>query len=62
VLKQISDKVSPIVAEVMKERGASLAIPRAAALQFAPAMDATTEVLTRLDKALPRVSTTPPAN
>ncbi len=39
-----------------------MAIPRAAALQFAPAMDATTEVLTRLDKALPRVSTTPPAN
>jgi Skp family chaperone for outer membrane proteins len=62
VLKQISDKVGPIVSEVMKERGASLAIPRAAALQFAPAMDATTEVLTRLDKALPRVSTTPPAN
>lgn len=62
VLKQISDKVGPIVSDVMKERGATLAIPRAAALQFAPAMDATTEVLTRLDKDLPKVSTTPPAN
>jgi outer membrane protein len=62
VLKQISDKVGPIVSDVMKEHGASLAIPRAAALQFAPAMDATSEVLTRLDKDLPRVSTTPPAN
>jgi outer membrane protein len=62
VLKQISDKVGPIVADVMKERGASLAIPRAAAIQFAPAMDATNDVLTRLDKAVQRVSTTPPPN
>ncbi len=56
VLKQISDRVSPIVAEVMKERGANLA------MQHIPGMDITGEVITRLDKVLPRVSTTPPAN
>jgi Skp family chaperone for outer membrane proteins len=62
VLKQISDKVGPVVGEVMKERGATVALPKAATLQYAPSMDVTAEVLSRLDKVLPRVATTPPAN
>jgi Skp family chaperone for outer membrane proteins len=33
----------------MKERGASLAVPKAATLQHAPRMDITGEVVTRLD-------------
>lgn len=60
VLQQISDGVGPIVAQIMKERGANVAIPRAATLQFLPALDVTTEVISRLDKSLPKVSTTPP--
>jgi outer membrane protein len=61
VLQQISDGVNPIVVQLMKERGASIAMPKAAALQYSPALDVTTEVIARLDKALPKVSTTPPA-
>lgn len=61
VLQQISDGVNPIVVQLMKERSASIAIPKAAALQYSPSLDVTTEVIARLDKSLPKVSTTPPA-
>lgn len=60
VLQQISEAVGPIVAQLMKERGANIAVPKAATLQHAPALDVTAEVITRLDKSLPKVSTTPP--
>jgi hypothetical protein len=36
-------------------------LPKGATLQHAAALDVTTEVITRLDKSLPKVSTTPPA-
>ena len=61
VLQQISDGVGPIVSQIMKERGANIALPKGATLQHAAALDVTTEVITRLDKSLPKVSTTPPA-
>lgn len=60
VLQQISDGVGPIVSQLMKERGANIALPKGATLQHAPALDVTTEVISRLDKSLPKVSTTPP--
>jgi Skp family chaperone for outer membrane proteins len=61
VLQQISDGVGPIVSQLMKERGANIALPKAATLQFSSGLDVTAEVISRLDKALPKVSTTPPA-
>jgi len=60
VLQQISDAVGPIVSQIMKDRGANIALPKAATLQHAAAMDVTADVISRLDKSLPKVSTTPP--
>lgn len=61
VIKQISDASTPIVSAIMRERGANIAVDEQVTLQHAAALDITAEVLARLDKALPRVSTTPPA-
>lgn len=61
VLKQINDGAQPIITQIMKERGASIAIPEGATLQHAASIDVTTDVIARLDKALPRVSSTAPA-
>jgi outer membrane protein len=61
VLKQINDGAQPIITTIMKERGASIAIPEGATLQHSASIDVTTDVIARLDKALPRVSSTVPA-
>jgi Skp family chaperone for outer membrane proteins len=61
VLKQINDAAQPIITTVMRERGASIALAQGATLQNTAALDVTTDIIARLDKALPRVSTTPPA-
>ncbi|MBV8971940.1 MAG: OmpH family outer membrane protein [Sphingomonadaceae bacterium] len=61
VLKQINDGTTPIVTAVMRERGATIVLPENATLQHAASLDVTTDVIARLDKALPRVSTTAPA-
>ncbi len=61
VLQQINDAVQPIISAVMRERGALIAVPRAATLQHAQGVEITQEVITRLDRTLPRVNTTPPA-
>lgn len=61
VLKQINDALQPIITAVMRERGASVAIAKGATLDNSAALDMTNDVMARLDKALPRVSTTPPA-
>lgn len=61
VLKQINDGAQPIITQIMKERGASIAVPEGATLQHAASIDVTTDVIARLDKSLPRVSSTAPA-
>ena len=61
VLKQINDGAQPIITQVMKERGATIAIAEGATLQHTASIDVTADVVARLDKALPRVSTTAPA-
>jgi outer membrane protein len=61
VIKQISDATSPIITAIMRERGATLALPEGATLQHAAALEVTTDVVARLDKSLPRVSTAVPA-
>jgi len=61
VLKQITDASNPIMTTIMRERGASIAMPEGATLQHSASIDVTNDLIARLDKALPRVSTTPPA-
>lgn len=61
VLKQISDATTPIITTVMRERGATIVLAEGATLQHSAAIDVTADVIARLDKALPRVSTTAPA-
>jgi Skp family chaperone for outer membrane proteins len=61
VLKQINDALQPIITTVMRERGASVAIAKGATLDSTSALDMSNDIMARLDKALPRVSTTPPA-
>jgi len=61
VLKQINDAAQPIITAIMKERGATIALAEGATLQHSASIDVTADVVARLDKALPRVSTTAPA-
>ena len=61
VLKQITDASNPIITTLMRERGASIAMPEGATLQHSASIDVTNDLVARLDKALPRVSTTAPA-
>lgn len=61
VLKQINDGAQPIITAIMKERGATIALAEGATLQHSASTDVTADVIARLDKALPRVSTATPA-
>jgi Skp family chaperone for outer membrane proteins len=62
VVRQLDGGAQPIITTIMKERGASIALAEGATLQHSAAIDVTADVIARLDKALPRVSTaTPPA-
>lgn len=61
VIKQITDASAPIVSTIMRERGANIAVDERVTLQHAASIDITADVLARLDKALPKVSVTPPA-
>ena len=61
VVKQINDGAQPIISQIMRERGANIAVDEQVTIQHAAAIDITADVLARLDKALPKVSTTPPA-
>ncbi|WP_310496329.1 OmpH family outer membrane protein [Sandarakinorhabdus sp.] len=61
VLKQLNDGAQPIITQIMKERGASIALAEGATLQHSASIDVTADVIARLDKAVPRVSSTAPA-
>ena len=61
VLQQLNTGAQPLITQIMKERGASIALAEGATLQHSASVDVTADVIARLDKALPRVSTTPPA-
>jgi len=61
VLQQINDAAQPIITTIMKERGATVALAQGATLQNSASLDVTNDVVARIDKSLPRVSTTPPA-
>jgi outer membrane protein len=61
VVKQINDGAQPIISQIMRERGANIAVDEQVTIQHAAAIDITADVIARLDKALPKVSVTPPA-
>jgi Skp family chaperone for outer membrane proteins len=61
VLKQITDGAQPHITAIMKERGAQIALAEGATLQHTAGIDVTADVISRIDKTLPRVSTTAPA-
>jgi len=60
VSQQIGQALQPILATMLRERGASLIVPSSAVLQHTAGLDATADLLARLNAALPSVSTTPP--
>ena len=62
VSRQIGEALQPILATMLRERGASLIVPSSAVLQHSAGLDATADLLAKLNAALPRVSTTPPAS
>ena len=61
VIKQITDAANPIITTVMREKGANIALAEGATLQHSASLDVTTDVISRLNTSLPRVSTTAPA-
>jgi outer membrane protein len=62
VVAQINNGAQPIISAIMKERGANIALNERVTIQHASALDISTEVVSRLDKALPKVAVTlPPA-
>ncbi|MFN7397573.1 MAG: OmpH family outer membrane protein [Sandaracinobacter sp.] len=61
VIQQITTGADPIITQVMRERGATIAMQKGATLQHTASLEVTTDVITRLNTSLPRVSVTPPA-
>ncbi len=59
VVRQINERLNPIISQTMTARGANLAVGVDATLAHAPALDITNDVLARLNQQLPAVSVTP---
>ena len=59
VLRQINERLNPIMTQVMTARGANIALDTNATLARSNTLDVTNEVLTALNAALPSVSVTP---
>lgn len=61
VSKQINDKLDPIITQMMRDRGASIALDQNVTIAISPAVNVTNDVLAALNQQLPSVSTTAPA-
>ncbi len=59
VLRQINERLQPVINQVMTQKGANLAVDVDATLAHATQVNATNEVLAALNTALPSVSVTP---
>ncbi len=59
VLRQINERLNPVVTQVMNARNANLALDVSATLARSNTLDVTNDVLTALNAALPSVSVTP---
>lgn len=61
VVSQILDGSRPVINQIIQERGATLVLNREAVVFANPSIDITGDVIARMQKSLPTVSTTPPA-
>ncbi len=61
IAQQIQAKLNPIYTQVMQRRGANILVEQGSTLATAGSVDATNDVLTALNAALPSVQTTAPA-
>ena len=59
VVKQINERLQPVINQVMTQKGANLAVDVDSTLAHSQATDATNDVLAALNAALPSVSLTP---
>lgn len=59
VVRQINERLNPLINQAMTARGANLAVSTDATLAHAQTLDITNDVLARLNQALPSVSVTP---
>ena len=59
VVRQINERLQPVINQVMTQKGANLAVDEGSTLAHSQATDATNEVLAALNTALPAVSLTP---
>ena len=59
VLRQINERLNPIINQVMVARGATLAVDTEASLAHSAAINVTADVIARLNSVLPSVSVTP---
>ena len=59
VLRQINERLNPIINQAMTARGANVALDVDATLAHGQTVDITADVLARLNSALPSVSVTP---
>jgi outer membrane protein len=59
VLRQINERLNPIITQVMNQRNANIALDVNATLARSNTLDVTDAVLTALNSALPSVSVTP---
>lgn len=60
VVQQINTAAQPIITQIMREKGASIALAERATIQHSGSLNITNDVLARLNTALPKVSTTAP--
>jgi Skp family chaperone for outer membrane proteins len=59
VLRQINEKLGPVINSVMTQKGANLAVDVDATLAHGQAVNVTTDVLAALNQQLPSISVTP---
>ncbi|MBA3676310.1 MAG: OmpH family outer membrane protein [Sphingosinicella sp.] len=59
VVRQINERLNPIISQVMERRGANVAVDVAATLAHSPSLDITNDVLAALNQALPSVTVAP---
>ncbi|CAM3140474.1 OmpH family outer membrane protein [Sphingomonas antarctica] len=59
VLRQLSEKLNPVITSVMTQRGANIAMDQQATLAAAKGVDVTDAVLAALNQAVTSVSVTP---
>ena len=59
VVRQINEKLQPVITQVMTQKGANLAVDVDATLAHGQAVNVTTDVLAALNQQLPTISVTP---